>query len=220
MKKDAAQAQPTLRPYVSIANKNVDQRMTLAIKYMDAQKKSRAGAALAPHAARLRSAFDWVDMSLFRADLPNPGGYDAEADTLAAERELDDALLAYASSAARVAAGNAAVLASLGVWPENALPTCSDVLVQPGEAPGQAVVTFTCPYPTAFFVVEYRPEAAGALDDWTPLDVLPSEDGRAVIDGLAPGQAIRARVRAVGNASGPWSDEAVGAAREAAAGST
>jgi len=128
------------------------------------------------------------------------------------------ALVAYANAAAQLAEGDSSVLTSLGVdaaasptRPGTEVIIAPVVKVQAGANAGE--VKLRCgrvPHAGAY-VFEYKLEPSQPTDPW--LGNVTTKLAQTTVTGLAPVQAVRARARAVGVTSGPWSEEVVGRAK-------
>jgi hypothetical protein len=135
-----------------------------------------------------------------------------------ADTQYSGAVTAYADAAATLAAGDASVLASLGVdaaasptKPANEVVGTPVLKVAPGTNPGE--VKLTCgrvPHAGAY-IFEYKLEPSQPADPW--IGNVTTKFVSTVVPGLAAAQAVRVRVRAVGVTPGPWSLEVVGRAK-------
>jgi hypothetical protein len=124
----------------------------------------------------------------------------------------------YAGAAATFAGGDASLLATLGV--QRVLASSSpatETIVAPvvsillGKADGEAKIKCHRVPHAGAYQFEYKLEPSQPTDPWlgNAVTKLVSTD----VSGLAPGQLLRARARAIGAAPGPWSVEVVGRAK-------
>jgi hypothetical protein len=132
--------------------------------------------------------------------------------------QYGEALTAYATAAASFCAGDASLLASLGVAqaaspskPETETVDAPVLKVSAGASGGQ--VRLACGRVTnaGSYVFQYKLEPSQPTDPW--LATIATKLASTTVGGLAPEQLIRARVQAVGITAGPWSAETVGRAK-------
>jgi hypothetical protein len=133
----------------------------------------------------------------------------------------DQATMDYANAAAEVAGGDPSVLATLGVTvAAKGVKGAHDNVGAPALSVGVGVndgdALFKCkaePYAGAY-VFQYKLEPSQITDPWLPAaGPIMTKYPHTTVSGLAPEQAVRGRVRAVGGLPGPWSAEVVGRAR-------
>jgi hypothetical protein len=129
-----------------------------------------------------------------------------------------NACTGYAGAAAALAAGNPALLADLGVAmaqnptkPENEVILAPVASVVAGKVDGDATIKCHRVPGAGSYLFEYKLEPSQPTDPW--LGNISTKLASTTVSGLAPAQLIRARVRAIGVAPGPWSVEVVGRAK-------
>jgi hypothetical protein len=134
------------------------------------------------------------------------------------DAQYAQALTAYAGGAATFAAGDASLLASLGVAAVQP-PTkpAAEVIgtpvlgVGPGPASGDAKLKCKRVPHAGSYVFQYKLEPSLPTDPW--LGNVTTKLAWTIVAGLPPAQLIRGRVQAIGVAPGPWSVEVVGRAK-------
>jgi hypothetical protein len=85
--------------------------------------------------------------------------------------------------------------------------------LSPGPAPGSLVIKHSRPVGAGSFAVEYKLEPSSPEDPWIAPEMLQSSSAVQQLDGLAPAQLVKVRVRALGDGWGPYSIEVLGRAR-------
>ena len=139
-------------------------------------------------------------------------------DIVVADANYQTAVGNYATAAGVFSAGDASVLANLGVA-EALKPTkpADEILVAPvlklaqGLAAGELALRCNKVAHAGAYVFEYKPEPSLPTDPW--VGNVTTKLVATTVSGLAAAQLIRARVRAVGATLGPWSVEVVGRAK-------
>jgi hypothetical protein len=135
-----------------------------------------------------------------------------------ADYNYGTACTGYAGAAAALAAGNPSLLADLGVAVAQAATKLADeVIVAPvakivaGKNDGDATIKCHRVPGAGSYLFEYKLEPSQPTDPW--LGNVSTKLVSTTVSGLAAAQLIRARVRAIGVAPGPWSVEVVGRAK-------
>jgi hypothetical protein len=146
----------------------------------------------------------------------------AQAELVLAIDQHDEATKEYAKAAAKFAGADVSLLATLGVeavTKRTAKGANDDVdapaalRVSPGAQSGEARLKCDKVEHAVAYVFEYKREPAAPTDAWLPEGGIQTKHLSTSITGLAPGQAIRARARAIGGVAGPWSAEVIGRSR-------
>jgi hypothetical protein len=209
-----------LRPKVDL-NQGTGKKLALSQCFLSAQASADPQNKLGPQAASLAAARHNLTGKLARkADIKATLDL-AQADLVVAIDQHDQAMKNYARDAAKLAGADVSALATLGVEAATrAAKGANDNVdapealgISPGANPG--AVRLKCgkvAHATAY-VFEYKVEPSQPADPWLPEGGIQTKRVSTTLTGLAPGQAIRARARAIGGMAGPWSEEVVGRAK-------
>jgi hypothetical protein len=135
-----------------------------------------------------------------------------------ADAQYGQALTTYAGAAATLAAGDASLLASLGVASAAPPTKSADAVIDTpvlkvGQGPAQGDAELRCkavPH-AGSYLFQYKLEPSQPTDPW--LGNIATKIVSTIVHGLPPAQLIRGRVQAIGVAPGPWSVEVVGRAK-------
>lgn len=143
----------------------------------------------------------------------------AQAELVVASDGHDQAMRDYATAAAKLANGDASVLATYGVEaaakPAKAISgevsAPAQLSVEPGAKPGEVRVACSRVARAGAYEFQYKLEPSQASDPWLPGTM--TKHVTATLADFAVGQRLRVRARAIGNAPGPWSADETGSAR-------
>jgi hypothetical protein len=206
-----------VRPRIGL-DKSLSKRLDTSQEYIAGQAAGDTNQALATQAQALSTARKMVvDTQQKRTNLL--AALDAvQTDLVVAIDVHDFAMRDYAEGAAKYCGSDASLLAKLGVQaaskPGSSAPVAvaapAKVSITPGAAFGEALVKCGTVAGAAAYVFEFQLESALPTDPW--IQAALTKHASAVVTGLAQGQHIRVRVRAVGTSPGPWSAVVVGAA--------
>jgi len=193
-------------------------RLDIGQKYVSGQVQGDPQNKLAPQAQGVSQARTALAALLAtRADLRAQLTRNTSA-IVVADAAYSTALGTYATAAAAFSAGDASLLAVLGVdeaqkptKPADAVIAAPVVQVAPGAADGEVKLRCGRVPHAGGYVFAYKLEPSQPADPW--LGNINTKLASTTVQGLAPAQLVRARVRAVGVAPGPWSVEVVGRAR-------
>ena len=209
-----------VRPNVGLTRAKAAKKLDTSSGYLTAQANNDPQNKLATQAATLKTA-----RTNLVALLGTQGQLKAQKDANDAAIVVgfavhDQATRDYAIAAAGVAGGDASLLATLGVTAATTgvRGAHDDVgtpvlVIAAGANDGDAL--FKCkvvPYAGAY-VFEYRLEPSQPTDPWLPQGGIMTKHAHATVSGLAKGQAIRGRARAIGGTPSAWSTEEVGRAQ-------
>lgn len=144
-----------------------------------------------------------------------------DGEVTAAVQRYDMALQDYAMGAAKAADGDVITLQTLGVTPvaisrprRTGPPKAPEkIRLLPGPASGSLLIKHSRPAGAGSFAVQYKLEPSRPEDPWQAPETLQSKAPVQQLDGLAPGQLVRVRVRALGAGWGPYSEEVLGRAQ-------
>ncbi len=186
--------------------------------YISGQAAADPGGKLAPQAQLVSTTRTAVVTAVTkRADLLAQLATN-QGTIVQADFAYGNALTGYAGAAATFAAGDPTLLASLGVAmvqsptkPENEVIVAPVASVVAGKADGEAIIKCHRVPSAGSYLFEYKLEPSQPTDPW--LGNVVTKLVSTTVSGLAPAQLIRARVRAIGVAPGPWSVEVVGRAK-------
>jgi hypothetical protein len=141
-----------------------------------------------------------------------------EGAIVVADAQYGSAVTAYADAAALLAAGDASILAGLGVAaaaspikPVDEIVAAPVLKVVQGVSSGDVKLECARVPHAGAYIFEYKLEPSQPTDPW--LGNIVTKFVSTVVPGLAAAQAIRVRARAVGVTPGPWSVEVVGRAK-------
>ncbi len=205
-----------VRPKVG-SKRNRNALLALGQKYISGQSAADPQGKLATQATAVgttRTAL--VALLTKKADLT--AQLDANQGAIViADAQYGEAIAGYASAAAAYVNGDASLLANLGVDAASnptkpGEPVGTAVLtIKPGAQDGDAVLKCRRVPKASAYLFEYKLEPSQPTDPW--LGNFTTKLASVTVPGLAPAQAIRGRVRAIGVTPGPWSVEVVGRAK-------
>lgn len=210
-----------VRPKTGISKAKLDGKLAISATYVSAQATNDPQNKLKDQASALTKVrTDLTGLLGKRIDLKQQKEAN-DASIVVAIAAHDQAVTDYAVEAARIAEGDRSLLTTYGVQAaadpvkgaHDDVGVTSHLSILEGDVQGEA--RFRCrkvPYAGAY-VFEYKLEPSQPTDPWLPPGGIITTHVEAKISGLAPGQLVRGRVRAVGGVLGPWSDEVVGRAK-------
>jgi hypothetical protein len=202
--------------------KTLNEKLARGAGYLGAQVKGDPTNKLSVQVTALSAAHQEVTAKLVTKNKLQLDVNANNLDILTAVRHLDNATIDYARAAARFADTDTVLLAALGVEAAKKggnkagtkVPEAPVLLaIAAGANPGEALLRCRKVARAGSYVFEYKAEQALPTDPWLPGGGIQTTFVSAMVSGLAPSQHIRARVRAIGATSGPWSEEVVGRAR-------
>lgn len=210
-----------VRPKVGIGKAKIDAKLTISGGYVAAQTANDPTKQLATEAATLsttRTALSGAlasRVSILAAKSAN------EATIVVAVANHDEAANAYAQAAAKVSNGDASVLATLGVaaaatgvkGAHDNVDAPTKLTVGAGVNAGDVDLKCKRVAYAGAYLFEYKLEPSLPTDPWLPQGGIMTTHVETTVSGLAEGQLVRGRVKAVGGLPGPWSAEVVGRAK-------
>jgi hypothetical protein len=197
------------------------QRLELTQTYLSSQAQSDPLNQLAPEATKLLGARKTLLATLVtKSDIQAQADKNA-ADLVLADAAHDQAAREYAFGAAKLAKGDASLLATLGPraakkpkkGANKVVGAPTKLVVATGAAEGEAAPKCARVPGAGAYRFEYKLEPSLPADPWLPPGGITTKFARTTIPDLPPNQLIRARVCAIGETAGPWSEEVVGRAR-------
>jgi hypothetical protein len=214
---------PAIKAKTGVVGLPFPDKLSLGGTFMTAQNQAAPplGALVATQAAAVKQTHDTLVQKVAERKVLEDSITVKDGEITTAVQLYDTALQDYALGAVKAADGDVIALQTLGVTPVGTTrskisgpPKAPDkIRLLPGPAPGSLVVKHSRPAGSGSFAVEYKLEPSHPEDRWQALEALQSKAAVHHLDGLAPAQLVRVRVRALGDGWGPYSVEAVGRAQ-------
>lgn len=198
-----------------------DKRLERTQTYLASQAQNDPTKQLAAEAAKLDAARKALVATLAtKADIQAQADKNA-ADLVLADAAHDEAAKEYVFGAGKLAKNDASLLATLGPraakkpkkGAKKVVDAPTKLVVAPGEVDGEAAPKCARVPGAGAYKFEYKLEPSLPQDPWLPPGGITTKFARTTIPDLPPNQLLRARVCAIGETAGPWSEEVVGRAR-------
>jgi hypothetical protein len=207
-----------VRPKVGLSRAKEATKLEISAGYLASQASNDPTNKLGPQAGTLKSTRANLVALLGTQDTIKAQTEANDAAIVVAFAAHDQATMEYANAAATIAAGDASLLATLGVaaamsgtkgsHDEVGTPALT---IAAGTNDGDVLFKCKAVPHAAAYMFEYKLEPSQPTDPW--LGALVTKHAQTTVHGLPKEQAIRGRARAIGGAPGPWSAEVIGKAQ-------
>jgi hypothetical protein len=217
------QPPPALKGKSGVVELPYPAKLSLGETFITAQHRAEAtlGAKVTTQAAAVKLTHDALVLKVAERKELEDAIIVKSGEVTTAIKSYDTALQDYAQGATKAADGDVIKLQTLGVTPvattrtrRTGPPSAPEkIRLLPGPASGSVVIKHSRPAGAGSFAVQYKLEPSRPEDPWLAPETLQSKAPVQQLEGLAPGQLVRVRVRALGAGWGPYSEEVLGRAQ-------